>query len=367
MAEIPNVVYGRLLESVHISGYSAARACDELEWLVEDDRWKSVGPGFDDGNEFAKTINLSEFQLAVDRRKNLAKKLFAIQATQRVIGSALGVTQTTVGRDLETNVSGKHKPEPANQRDTGNSETNVSPAISLSGSDAAGQLKRLQDIKTKRQNRDDEKKANLQTIVEILSPGIIVGDFRGKSAEIADSSAELIFTDPPYDRDSLSFYSDIAEIGARILKPGGSLIAYCGQYLLPEILPMMQQHLRFWWINACFHSSDATKARMNAYGIVVHWKPMVWFVKGERGDRQTFVDDVVRGAPEKTHHEWQQRETDASYYIEKLSSPAGLVVDFFAGGGTTCVAAQRLGRPWIAFEIDPVTATKADQRLVSIA
>lgn len=211
------------------------------------------------------------------------------------------------------------------------------------------------------QERDDKKKAELQFIVEIASPGIIVGDFREKSIEIADDSTELVFIDPPYDRESLSLYEDSARIAARILKPGGSLIAYCGHYLLPEILPMMQLHLRYWWLNACVHSG--AEARMNSYGVVVGWKPMVWFTKGVRGDRQTFVSDIVSGGREKSHHEWQQSEAEALYYIEKLTSPDGLVVDFFAGGGTTCVAAQRLGRPWIAFEINPATAKRADERL----
>jgi DNA modification methylase len=186
-----------------------------------------------------------------------------------------------------------------------------------------------------------------------------------KSDAIANNSVELVFTDPPYDRHSLELYADAARIAARILKPGGSLIAYCGQYLLPDILPLMQQHLKFWWVNACVHSGRS--ARMKEYGIIVGWKPMLWFVKGRcRGDKQTFVSDVASGGREKSHHNWQQAEEEAAYYIEKVTSARGLVVDFFAGGGTTCVAAQKLGRPWIAFEINPVTAKRADKRIADL-
>jgi len=38
------------------------------------------------------------------------------------------------------------------------------------------------------QERDDKLKAELQTVVEIGSPGIIVGDFREKARQIADES-----------------------------------------------------------------------------------------------------------------------------------------------------------------------------------
>ena len=44
-----------------------------------------------------------------------------------------------------------------------------------------------------------------------------------------DSSIDLIFTDPPYNGDSLLLYKDLARLADRVLKPGGSLITYFGQ------------------------------------------------------------------------------------------------------------------------------------------
>lgn len=213
-----------------------------------------------------------------------------------------------------------------------------------------------------RQAKEDAAKSTLYREITIGSPSIIIGDFREKSSDLTDECAELVFIDPPYDRESLPLYEDAARIAARILKPGGSLISYCGQVILPAALTSMQAHLRYWWLNACLHG-DSGKARMQKYGIVNDWKPMLWFVKGTRGDVQVFVSDVVSAGTEKSHHEWQQAESEAAYYIEKLTSPNGLVVDFFGGGGTTCVAAEKLGRPWIAFELDPETAQRADERL----
>ena len=98
--EAPNTVHGRLLEAVHISGYTFERACSELEWLLEEDRWKQVGGGFSDINDFLATIDLSEFRIAIDQRKNLAKKLADIHASQRATARALGVAHTTLQRDL---------------------------------------------------------------------------------------------------------------------------------------------------------------------------------------------------------------------------------------------------------------------------
>jgi 16S rRNA G966 N2-methylase RsmD len=214
----------------------------------------------------------------------------------------------------------------------------------------------------KAQARDDANRADLQRAVTFdLPAGLHVGDFREKASILADECAELVFTDPPYDRESIPLFGDAAALAARVLKPGGSFIAYCGQIQLPEVLLLCAQHLRYWWVIANVHSAGANQ--MDKYGIKNHWKPLVWFVKGTRGDVQTFVDDTVSGGREKTHHVWQQAESEASYYIEKLTSRHGLVLDFFAGGGTTVAAAESLGRPWIAFEQNPVAAERIAKRL----
>ena len=44
----------------------------------------------------------------------------------------------------------------------------------------------------------------------------------------------------------------------------------------------------------------------------------------------------------------------------------GLVLDPFCGGGTSCVAAERLGRAWIGIDISPKTAPLLKQRLQAI-
>jgi hypothetical protein len=102
VSENANIVYGRLLESVHISNYSTDRACDELEYLLEENRWKAVGKGYDDISEFARSLNPKDEQLrfARDRRKKLAGLLDKLGASQRATAKALGVDESTVRDDL---------------------------------------------------------------------------------------------------------------------------------------------------------------------------------------------------------------------------------------------------------------------------
>lgn len=235
-----------------------------------------------------------------------------------------------------------------------------------------GILATIKDEKRAVRERDKAVERQEQAVVarEKVGPvddndyGVITGDFREHADRVSDNSVDLIFCDPPYDRDSVGLYGDLAEFGAAKLVNGGSLMCYAGHYLLPDIFKLMTPHLRYWWMCGCYHTGQL--ARMTEYGIVVHWKPILWFVKVARGDKNAFIDDLVSGGQEKSHHKWQQAENEAAYYIEKLCHENGLVVDPFCGGGTTAVAAINLDRYCTTFEIDKDSADIARSRIKDI-
>jgi DNA modification methylase len=54
-----------------------------------------------------------------------------------------------------------------------------------------------------------------------------------------------------------------------------------------------------------------------------------------------------------------------SFFIRLLTLPGQLVVDPFAGTGTTAVAAEGLGRRWLGIEIDPAYAAILPSRLAA--
>ena len=108
--ENDHAVYGRLLESVHFSGYSMERACREFEFLLEDDRWKNVGSGFEDINQFLESVDLGDFKMVAHRRKTIAKKLDALAAKQTSIAKTIGVDNSTISKDLKVEKSTKREP-----------------------------------------------------------------------------------------------------------------------------------------------------------------------------------------------------------------------------------------------------------------
>lgn len=194
--------------------------------------------------------------------------------------------------------------------------------------------------------------------------GLYHGDFREIGDKIPDASVDLIFTDPPYDRKAIELFDGLGEFAARVLRPGGSLIAYIGHIQLPDAVADLSKHLRYWWTCGCFHSG--AHARMTEYGIIAGWKPILWFVKETRGDKHTFVPDVVTGTREKSHHEWQQAANEARQFIELLTDRDGFVVDPFCGGGTTAVACVQSGRKWASFEIEEANLARASERIKEV-
>ena len=72
--------FGSLVEGIHLAGYSLERAFQKLEWLIEGDRWKTVGDGFEDVNAFLDTSNLiiSKYSPSNGRRLPLALNSYSL-------------------------------------------------------------------------------------------------------------------------------------------------------------------------------------------------------------------------------------------------------------------------------------------------
>jgi 16S rRNA G966 N2-methylase RsmD len=217
------------------------------------------------------------------------------------------------------------------------------------------------EIKETRQKAAREEK-RVEAAKDVAIPeNLIIGDFREHSGRVPDGSVSLIFTDPPYDRKASEMLPQLGEFAVAKLAEGGSLILYVGQTQIPAALDAIRPHLRYWWTIACLHAGRSTV--MREYGLNAGWKAVLWFVKGTRHDNSIMVNDVMSGGEEKSHHDWQQSQSEAEYWIGKLTKSGDLVCDPFMGGGTTAAAAKVLGRKWIGYEIDETNGKIISERL----
>lgn len=219
---------------------------------------------------------------------------------------------------------------------------------------------------TKRQvknERDEAQRAEvLATVQTVDVPWLIVGDFRRLGGQIPSASVDLIFTDPPYDKAAADLYGDLAILAARVLKPGGILMAYSGQMHLPQIYASMGQHLEYMWTCAIGHADGDTW--FHKWHLLNRWKPVLMYGKPPvKVHWATSFADFVTGGKEKADHEWQQSLAEAEHYIKAVCPAGGVVLDPFLGSGTTALAAKRLGMQYIGIEVDPATAARARMRV----
>lgn len=238
-------------------------------------------------------------------------------------------------------------------------------------------------------------------------------------ATLADGSVDLVVADPPYaiaketwdDFASLDAYVDwcdawLAEV-ARVLAPTGSAYV-CG---FSEILADVKARSARRFAGGCrwlvwhyrnkanlgsdwgrshesiLHLRKPRRVRLDVDEVRVpyndhtrRYPERVQAVSSQYGHggrrdrwephpRGAKPRDVIEipvlcnGMPEKTAHSTQKPEELIRRFVAGSSRPGELVVDPFAGSGTTAVVAERLGRRWLAGDADPRYVGLARTRL----
>jgi ParB-like chromosome segregation protein Spo0J len=199
-------------------------------------------------------------------------------------------------------------------------------------------------------------------------------DFR--KLELQPGSVDMIFCDPPYPKDFLSLYSDLSEVAARVLKPGGILMAYAGQIYLNEVFRRLDEHLNYLWM--CVLINNTCSMPQFQRGFFAGHRPIPcytngpskWYTEGrvKKHDAE-YVRDVFDGrGKDKSLHPWQQSTDEAIYYISKLTKPGDLILDCCGGTFTTAEAVYRIGggRRFIGCDIDEKCVAIGRERLAKL-
>jgi site-specific DNA-methyltransferase (adenine-specific) len=222
---------------------------------------------------------------------------------------------------------------------------------------------------------------------------------------VAAASVDLVFADPPYNagRESWDSFADepaylawserwLAE-AARILKSTGSLYV-CGfseQLADLKVLAARHFHGCRWLIWHYRNKGNLGRDWGRAHESVLHLRhrdfvlnvdearvpynahtlryPVHPQAETSRYGRRSYVwqphplgakprdvleiPTLTNGMPEKSAHPTQKPLELVRRLVAAATPPRGLVVDPFAGSGTTFVACEALGRRWLGCEIDP--------------
>lgn len=237
---------------------------------------------------------------------------------------------------------------------------------------------------------------------------ILTGDCLALMRAMPAGCVDLAFADPPYNIGyDYDVYKDRRPRGAylawaaewtaevaRLLKPAGSLFVAIGDEYAAEhklLLDGLKLTMRNWliWHYTFGVYCDKKFGRSHAH--------VLYYVKGKKGftfnadavrvpsARQTRYNDrranpegrvppdvwefprVCGTFRERTGHPCQISLALMERIVKACSNPGDLVLDPFAGSGTTLVAAKKLGRRWLGFELSEAYAEAARGRLEGVA
>jgi site-specific DNA-methyltransferase (adenine-specific) len=338
-------------------------------------------------NFVRRNLSPDQKRAAMQKMKGVA---FALRAedpkkwTQKAVAGSLGVAQQTIADWLKA--ATERKQETTTNTGSGNGcENSKTPDARVKVSWAAKRVitERIEQgssqaqvaadfgitqqavsrIATKERKQAESTKQRAEAARAIEGDcGVVEGDFRIGGAAIADESVDLIFTDPPYLAEDMPIYHDLAVFAERVLRPGGWLLAYVGVAHFPLALDAIRvEGLSYGWVFCVNHSGgDGSWWDLRLRS---GWKPIIAMFKPPRTVTWDWFRDVVSGGKEEDLHEWQKPESEARYFIDRLSSPDGFVCDPFAGSGTTLAAAKNAGRRWLGFEINPEHVQNARVRV----
>ena len=185
--------------------------------------------------------------------------------------------------------------------------------------------------------------------------------------KVEHESVDLILTDPPYPREFLHCWSELAQFGAHALRPGGSLVTMAPHTHLDTIMGCMDVFgLRYHWIGAYSFPPGSGETHIRVKRVICQWKPILWYVKPPFSIGGKMVRDHIRTSDDKRnvrYHKWGQDVIGMMRLLEEFNYEVETVCDPFLGGGTTALVCDLLGYDFIGADIDPGSIETTRSRL----
>ncbi|MGD0106883.1 MAG: DNA methyltransferase [Rhodopila sp.] len=219
-------------------------------------------------------------------------------------------------------------------------------------------------VETRRRRAEMEEKAKL--VPEGAERYRLVQQSVTSLMDEPAASVDLIITDPPYPKEYLPLYGDLARGAAHVLKPGGLLLCMSGQSWLPKIFAQLDGPLEYLWTLA-YLTPGGQATQVFPRKVNTFWKPVIVYCQGAYvGD---WYGDVTRSQVndnDKDHHHWGQSESGMADLMRRFVMPGQLIMDPFLGGGTTAVVALAMGASFVGFDVDPDALVTTRARLSDV-
>lgn len=214
--------------------------------------------------------------------------------------------------------------------------------------------------------------------------------------EMADQSIDLLLTDPPYSISKPYVCENqiprrLRKDGSDFIMPKGNFGDWDNNFPPPDVWTRtVLPKVRGWAVIFCAHAQIGDYCRILEEQKFVAVGPMVWHktnpvpfnhrhkpinaweavVAGKRpgtkfhGHAVHNVFKCKSPSPQQRIHSTQKPEPLLSEFVKLFSQEKELVVDPFAGSGSTLLAAVAHGREALGYENDPTMFSKASERII---
>src|SRR5690625_970668 len=197
--------------------------------------------------------------------------------------------------------------------------------------------------------------------------------------EMDAESVDLVLTDPPYginfrsnrrkktslksvcgilnDGDNLPFLADVVSELYRVMRNNTHIYWFTRWDKVAEQLPLLTEFFNvknaLIWKKNNWSMGDLQGAYAGQYEVILFAQKGRRFLN-ELGGRKRHSDilEYARVPSQRLRHSHEKPEDLIEFLIRKSSNPGELVLDPFAGSGTTAAVAKRLGREFITIEAD---------------
>ncbi len=188
------------------------------------------------------------------------------------------------------------------------------------------------------------------------------------AAKVPPESVDTIITDPPYEKAGVHLYSVLKAFGIHALKPGGSLLAFCGSAWLPEIMRRICEDKRLKWQWALKYVMGGGETRNYDRRVFGACKNVLWLVKGKYKE-PCWINDKVTVPPKPKGykaHKWAQTPDGMDAILAKgFAFPGQTLCDPFLGAGSAALAAVHRKCNFIGSDIDPENIKITKDRLAA--
>jgi DNA modification methylase len=193
---------------------------------------------------------------------------------------------------------------------------------------------------------------------------VVEGDCLELMKAISDSGVDAVITDPPYGTKVTSWDEsiDAAVVGKCLSLARGYSVFFYGNTRLWHLLGLIKQNEHDAWVGV-WHKS-------NSMGFERHfapqWTPIVVAYKNRaiKFWGQDFYHCPI--TLQNVKHPTPKQVPVVGWCVERATKEGETVIDPFCGSGTTLVAAKKLGRHFLGFEISREYCEVARDRLLRL-